>query len=159
MPDHRDIYRREADQYEYLVACEDYQGNLLPAIRQGFPLEGKDVVELGAGTGRLTCLLAPLVCSMRAYDVSQAISDIEKEMVEAADALEFERAAVLRDQIRELESGAGLARKTERTELETSAISAKPRRREGMNSRSSRRLKVSYTIPARKRGREGSKKR
>ena len=76
MPDHEKIYQKEADQYEYLVACEDYQGNLLPAIRQVFSLEGKDVVELGAGTGRLTCMLAPLVRSIRAYDVSQAMLDV-----------------------------------------------------------------------------------
>ncbi len=76
MPDHQTIYQSEADQYEYLVACEDYQGNLLPAIRQLFPLEGKDVVELGAGTGRLTCLLAPLARSIRAYDVSQPMLDV-----------------------------------------------------------------------------------
>lgn len=36
------------------------------------------------------------------YDVHQAIADMEREMVEAADALEFERAAGLRDQIAEL---------------------------------------------------------
>jgi len=76
MPDHKNIYRNEADQYEYLVACEDYTGNLLPAIRQICPLEGKDVVELGAGTGRLTCLLAPRVQSIRAYDVSQPMLDV-----------------------------------------------------------------------------------
>ena len=79
MPDHRDIYRREADQYEYLVACEDYQGNLLPAIQRIFSpwgLAGKDVVELGAGTGRLTCLLAPLARTIRAYDISQPMLDV-----------------------------------------------------------------------------------
>ena len=37
------------------------------------------------------------------YDVQQVIGDMQKEMLEAADALEFERAAVLRDEIRELE--------------------------------------------------------
>ena len=79
MPDHRDIYRREADQYEYLVACEDYQGNLLPAIQRIFSpwgLAGKDVVELGAGTGRLTCLLAPLARTIHAYDISQPMLDV-----------------------------------------------------------------------------------
>ena len=79
MPDHQDIYRREADQYEYLVACEDYQGNLLPAIQHIFSpwgLAGKDVVELGAGTGRLTCLMAPLARTIRAYDISQPMLDV-----------------------------------------------------------------------------------
>jgi excinuclease ABC subunit B len=36
------------------------------------------------------------------YDVNEVIHQLEQEMVEAADALEFERAAVLRDQIKAL---------------------------------------------------------
>jgi excinuclease ABC subunit B len=36
------------------------------------------------------------------YDVHQVIADIEREMLEAAGALEFERAALLRDQLHEL---------------------------------------------------------
>jgi len=39
------------------------------------------------------------------YDVHRAIQEIEKEMLEAAKALEFERAAVLRDEMRELKKG------------------------------------------------------
>jgi excinuclease ABC subunit B len=37
------------------------------------------------------------------YDLLKTIADLEREMVEAADALEFERAAMLRDELRELE--------------------------------------------------------
>ena len=37
------------------------------------------------------------------YDVRKTMADMEREMVEAADALEFERAAMLRDEIRELQ--------------------------------------------------------
>ena len=40
--------------------------------------------------------------SHEAYDVHRAIGEIEAEMLEAADALEFERAALLRDEVREL---------------------------------------------------------
>ena len=40
------------------------------------------------------------------YDVDRAIQEMEAEMMEAAGALEFERAAVLRDQIRELKRSA-----------------------------------------------------
>ena len=36
------------------------------------------------------------------FDVQRVIADLEKEMVEAAEALEFERAAMLRDQLYEL---------------------------------------------------------
>ena len=37
------------------------------------------------------------------YDVHRAINELEREMLEAAEALEFERAAVLRDELRELQ--------------------------------------------------------
>ena len=36
------------------------------------------------------------------YDRAELISQLEKEMFEAAEALDFERAAVLRDQLKEL---------------------------------------------------------
>jgi excinuclease ABC subunit B len=36
------------------------------------------------------------------YDINEVIHQLETEMLEAAEALEFERAATLRDQIKEL---------------------------------------------------------
>jgi excinuclease ABC subunit B len=41
------------------------------------------------------------------YDVYKAIDEVEREMLEAAEALEFERAASLRDELKELKRGAG----------------------------------------------------
>ena len=73
MPDLKEIYASQADQYDALVAREDYQQNLLPALERVRPLAGLEVVELGAGTGRLTALLAPRVKSIRAYDASPAM--------------------------------------------------------------------------------------
>jgi len=75
-PDHPEIYRSQAEQYEALVSREDYQGNILRAIQSILPLDGIDVVELGAGTGRLTCLLAPLVQSIQAFDISPHMLDV-----------------------------------------------------------------------------------
>ena len=43
------------------------------------------------------------------FDIHEAIQDIEREMLEAAEALEFERAAMLRDQLFELSSLSGSA--------------------------------------------------
>ena len=40
--------------------------------------------------------------SPESYDIHRAISNLETEMLQAADALEFERAALLRDEIRQL---------------------------------------------------------
>ncbi len=37
------------------------------------------------------------------YDVLEVLNELKGEMLEAADSMEFERAAAIRDQIRELE--------------------------------------------------------
>lgn len=70
MPTFEEIYAHHADQYDALVAREDYQNNILPALERIHPLAGADVVEFGAGTGRLTRLLAPVVRRIRAFDAS-----------------------------------------------------------------------------------------
>ena len=70
MPTEKEVYESQADQYERLIRREDYQGNILSAIESYCPLNGLEVVELGAGTGRITRLLAPYVKSIKAYDAS-----------------------------------------------------------------------------------------
>ena len=70
MPDYKEIYTSRADDYERLITYEDYQASLLPALNRIRPLAGLDVVELGAGTGRLTRLVAPLARSIQAFDAS-----------------------------------------------------------------------------------------
>ncbi len=83
-PDHPEIYRTQAEQYEALVSREDYQGNILRAIQSILPLGGIDVVELGAGTGRLTCLLAPLVQSIQAFDISPHMLEVAAAKLRAS---------------------------------------------------------------------------
>lgn len=78
------IYAHHADRYQALVAREDYQGNLLRALAALRPLDkSTDVVEFGAGTGRLTLLLAPLVRSICAYDGSAHMLDVTRARLEA----------------------------------------------------------------------------
>jgi ubiquinone/menaquinone biosynthesis C-methylase UbiE len=77
MPTEKEVYAAHADQYERLVRREDYQNNLLAAIEDYFPLnKNVDVVELGAGTGRLTRLLAPRVRSIKAFDSSAHMLEV-----------------------------------------------------------------------------------
>ena len=70
MPSEQEIYQKYAEQYERLIQREDYQHRILRAIEQICPLKGLDVIDLGAGTGRLSRILAPKVNSVRAYDSS-----------------------------------------------------------------------------------------
>ena len=71
MPDQQQkIYQAEGDRYESLISREDYQGNIPRAIVEIINVDGLDVLDLGAGTGRLTLLLAPRVKSVRAFDAS-----------------------------------------------------------------------------------------
>lgn len=67
-PNTKTIYRSAAARYHALVTREDYESNLTPAILAIDPLAGKDVIELGAGTGRLTRLVAPILGTLIATD-------------------------------------------------------------------------------------------
>jgi ubiquinone/menaquinone biosynthesis C-methylase UbiE len=81
MTDYAAIYESQAAQYQRLIDREDYEGHILPAIAAIRPLAGIDVVELGAGTGRLTRLLAPHVGSIRAYDTSPAMLNVARDLL------------------------------------------------------------------------------
>ena len=55
------------------------------------------------------------------YDVVEVLRELEEEMQEAASKLEFEKATLLRDQIRELKKGAA-------SDREVTAMNSKPMR-------------------------------
>jgi len=69
--DFQSIYAGRAADYERLVAREDHQRNL-PRVLAGIGgmRAGLDIVELGAGTGRVTRLLAPHARRLIALDQS-----------------------------------------------------------------------------------------
>jgi len=53
------------------------------------------------------------------FDVTETLRELEEEMLEAAQNLEFEKAALLRDQIRELKRGTGSAVQDSKTQSAT----------------------------------------
>jgi ubiquinone/menaquinone biosynthesis C-methylase UbiE len=80
----RKIYQSDGDRYEALISREDYQGNIPPAIDEIINVDGLDVLDLGAGTGRLTLMLAPRAKSIRAFDASEEMLRVCRERLEAS---------------------------------------------------------------------------
>lgn len=83
MPDHFEIYRSQAEKYDLMVSKADYNGNLLSTLQNIVPLESSTVAEFGAGTGRLTRLLAPIVKHIYAFDRSQHMLDVANQKLQS----------------------------------------------------------------------------
>jgi ubiquinone/menaquinone biosynthesis C-methylase UbiE len=66
-----EIYSARAREYHELVSREDMQGNLPRALKELADFRGKTVIELGAGTGRVTRIIAPLAGRVLAFDRSR----------------------------------------------------------------------------------------
>jgi ubiquinone/menaquinone biosynthesis C-methylase UbiE len=76
MPDHNNVYQNETEQYDLLIEREDYHHNLIRMIHAIVPeaqLKELDMLDLGAGTGRLSCLIGANVQSLIMTDSSQAM--------------------------------------------------------------------------------------
>ena len=84
MTTQEEIYKTEGDKYEALIAREDYQGNILRGLREITSLENRVVYDLGAGTGRLACMLAPYVSRVRAFDISEEMLRVCREKLTAS---------------------------------------------------------------------------
>jgi len=80
----RKIYQTDGDRYEALIAREDYLGNIPRALDEIVKVDGLDVIDIGAGTGRLARMFAPRVNSMRAFDVSEEMLRVCKEKLTAS---------------------------------------------------------------------------
>jgi ubiquinone/menaquinone biosynthesis C-methylase UbiE len=83
MSDFKAIYSSHegAERYDLLVSREDYQGNLLRAIRQIHPLSNSRLAEMGAGTGRITTQLAPFADHLYVYDNAPAMLALAKAKI------------------------------------------------------------------------------
>jgi ubiquinone/menaquinone biosynthesis C-methylase UbiE len=79
MPDNKTVYAHHGNEYEALIAREDYQGNILSALRGITALDDRLVLDLGAGTGRLACMLAPHVAHVHAFDIAPDMLHVCRE--------------------------------------------------------------------------------
>ncbi|MFA5162510.1 MAG: hypothetical protein WC421_09710, partial [Elusimicrobiales bacterium] len=65
--------------YEALVSREDYKQNIPRALRKIADWRGKNIAELGAGTGRLTLILATESKSILTSPILSKISPSSSE--------------------------------------------------------------------------------
>lgn len=79
----RKIYQSDGDRYEALISHEDYKGNIIQALEKIVNPDGLDILDLGAGTGRLAVMLAPRARSIRAFDVSEEMLRVCRRRLEA----------------------------------------------------------------------------
>ncbi|GBF77872.1 SAM-dependent methyltransferase [Paenibacillus sp. 598K] len=80
MSNHEAIYRSQAEQYEYMVGRQPELDEVIKSIR---PATGLDVVDLGAGTGRMSRYLASEAASYTATDLSAAMLEVLQRKAEA----------------------------------------------------------------------------
>jgi ubiquinone/menaquinone biosynthesis C-methylase UbiE len=81
MPDHDKIYKQEAAHYHELISKQPDLRMFVEEIR---PISGLDIVDIGAGTGRLTTVLAPQAKSIIALDASEAMLQITADRLLSA---------------------------------------------------------------------------
>jgi ubiquinone/menaquinone biosynthesis C-methylase UbiE len=89
MSDFREMYFTHVAEYDAMIACEDYQGHLFTALNALCSFEQADIVEWGAGTGRLTLMAAPYARSILATDRSPAMLDRAAAKLRAFDRVQW----------------------------------------------------------------------
>ena len=78
MPEQSEIYQFHAQDYERLIAREDYRGNILAAIQSRIDLDNLVVADIGAGTGRFTRMLQPFAKEIIGLDLSMQMLRVAK---------------------------------------------------------------------------------
>jgi ubiquinone/menaquinone biosynthesis C-methylase UbiE len=68
----RNIYQNKALEYHQMIAAEDVDGNLTPALRSLLGNQRR-ILDFGAGTGRISLLLHPLDYEVTAIDLHLAM--------------------------------------------------------------------------------------
>jgi len=87
-----EVYHEKSDKYERMVAREDWENNIPAPILGIRDLHGLDVIDTGAGTGRLACMFAPIARTMRAYDVAEEMLKVTRQKLAASGLSNWETA-------------------------------------------------------------------
>ncbi len=92
MPSMYEIYQSHAPKYDELVNAEDYRHNLRSWLRANIEWNGKQVVEAGIGTGRITRFYIDLVEAVFGYDrESHMLEQCRENLKEFSENLHLEK--------------------------------------------------------------------
>ncbi len=81
---YEEIYRDHAEQYDRLVRAEDHEGQLEATLGAVLELRNRDVIEVGAGTGRVTRLLVNAGARVVATEAAEGMLQLGKARVPEA---------------------------------------------------------------------------
>ncbi|MEX2161019.1 MAG: class I SAM-dependent methyltransferase [Anaerolineales bacterium] len=93
------VYKSRAAAYHALIAAEDADGHLLPALRAITPLAGKRILDLGSGSGRIPLLLNGLDCEIVALDLHHAMLVEQTKQLSSLRGAELPKATQRRDNL------------------------------------------------------------
>ncbi len=80
--DYHSVYRSNAEQYQRLVAAEDADNNLGAALADLLDTDNTSVIEIGAGTGRVTRILAAAGATVTATEPAPAMLQVAARLGE-----------------------------------------------------------------------------
>ena len=84
--DQATIYSRHAEAYDTLVAAEDADGHLLPALESLATIDGAAILDVGCGTGRLSRLVAARASRVLGVDRARAMLAVAERHRDASAA-------------------------------------------------------------------------
>lgn len=84
MPNRFEIYRNDPRTYDLLISREDYQGAIPKCLNDIRDFKGLDIADIGTGTGRLACLLAPMAKSLLITDNAEPMLNVAAEKLTKA---------------------------------------------------------------------------
>ncbi|MCP1311215.1 class I SAM-dependent methyltransferase [Paenibacillus tyrfis] len=82
MPNHDQIYAEQAGRYHRLISKQPELAHIVQSIK---PFADLDIVDLGAGSGRLSSVLIGQARSLTATDASAAMLNVLKERIAETD--------------------------------------------------------------------------
>jgi ubiquinone/menaquinone biosynthesis C-methylase UbiE len=77
------IYQERADEYDVLISAEDAAGALVRELERRAPFDGRHVVDVGAGTGRIARLVASAASGIVLVERAAPMLEVARRRLDA----------------------------------------------------------------------------